>query len=114
MKYLLVLITLLSVSAHAEVFNRNQTSHADHHNDIKNPKQKERVVMFSTNHCYFCKQARTYFKAHNIPYVERNLDRSIAAVRQFKAMNGFGTPLILMGKRQLIGFSVPRFQQFYR
>lgn len=116
MKYLLVLIALLSAPTYAALFNANHTARYSHHNPIINvsQKKKQRVVMYSANGCHFCKQARNYFRAHRIPYVERNIDRSSAALRQFKAMNAYGTPFIVMGKRKLIGFSVPRFQQFYR
>lgn len=116
MKYLLVLIALLSAPVYAEVLNTNNTTRFSSHSHFVNVNQqkKQRVILYSANHCGFCVQARNYFRANSIPYVEYNIDKSRAALNQFRAMKAFGTPLILQGKRQLVGFSVPRFQQFYR
>jgi len=116
MKYFISLIVLFSAPAFAEVLNANYESKFTHQNGIiqVSQKQKKRVTMYSTNHCPFCKQARNYFRANRIPYLERNIDRSRFALRQFEAMNSFGTPTFVVSKRKLVGFSVARFRNFYR
>ena len=116
MKYFITLIVLFSAPTYAEVFNSGNGQGLTHHSGITNvnQKQKQRVIMYSTTHCHFCKQARHYFRANNIPYLERNIDRSSDALRRFKAMKAFGTPTIVLGKRTMIGFDIPRFQRFYR
>jgi len=116
MKYLITLMFLFGAPTYAEISNANYGATFTHQNGIMQVSQREikRVTMYSTNHCPFCRQARNYFRANRIPYLERNIDRSSFALRQFKAMNSFGTPTFVVGKRKLVGFSVARFRNFYR
>ena len=121
MKYFIALFVFFSAPAYAEVFNSLHWQWAQPnrtHNVTQTNKQhkqhKQRVTLYSTNHCPYCKQARDYFRANNIPYLERNIERSSDALRRFKAMKAFGTPTIVLGKRKMIGFDIPRFQRFYR
>ncbi len=115
MKYILSLIVLFATPAYAHVSGNHGTgSHYSNGIMLVSQKQKQRVILYSTNGCPYCRQARNYFRAHRIPYVERNVDRSLAAQRQFEAMNTYGTPTIVQGNRRLVGFSVARFRNFYR
>jgi glutaredoxin len=116
MKYLIAMIVLFSAPTYAEVLNTNSQSGLVHQNSL-NPvdqEQKKRVTMYSTTLCHFCRDAREYFSANNIPYLELNIEKSSAALAQFKSMKAFGTPTIVMGEKQLIGFNVARFESFYQ
>ena len=116
MKYLIAMIVLFSSPTYAEVLNTNQPSQFTHQISFNqvNKEQKKRVTMYSTTLCHFCRDARQYFSANDIPYLELNIEKSSAALAQFKAMKAFGTPTIVMGEKQLIGFNVARFQNFYQ
>ena len=53
-----------------------------------------KVVMYSTQRCDYCKQARACLEEKGILVVERDIDRNAAAKRDFNALKGGGTPLI--------------------
>ena len=109
------MLVLFSAPTYAQVLNSNNQSEFTHQNSSNqiNQEQKKRVTMYSTTLCHFCRDARQYFSANKIPYLELNIEKSSAALQQFKAMKAFGTPTIVMGEKKLIGFNVARFQNFY-
>ncbi len=63
------------------------------------------VVMYATEKCGYCVKARAYFKNEGIAYVERDINQDRAASRDFKALQGHGTPLIYVGYRRVNGFN---------
>ncbi len=72
------------------------------------------LVMYTTDRCGYCRQARAYFHAHNIPYQERNIDSSRSARLQHKNMKATGVPVILLGKHRMNGFQEAQFRRFYQ
>lgn len=75
--------------------------------------RKQKVVMYSTENCGYCKQARKYFRQSRIPFEEYDIDKNRQAEKRFRALGGRGTPLIVLGGRTLQGFTVQRFKAFY-
>ncbi|PVV12536.1 MAG: hypothetical protein B6D77_05440 [gamma proteobacterium symbiont of Ctena orbiculata] len=75
---------------------------------------REKVVMYSTKRCGYCKQARQYFKRKAIPYVEYDVETSQKGRRDYKKLGGRGVPIILVGERRLNGFSKAGFRRIYR
>ncbi|MES9818337.1 MAG: glutaredoxin domain-containing protein [Candidatus Thiodiazotropha sp.] len=76
--------------------------------------RREKVVMYSTKRCGYCKKARAYFKRNAIPFVEYDVETSRKGKRDFKKMGGRGVPVILVGKRRLNGFSEAGFSEIYQ
>ena len=72
-----------------------------------------RVTMYSTDWCGYCRKAKAYFEANNIPYEELDIERDATAKREFDRLGGGGVPLILVGDRRMRGFSEARFEQLY-
>ncbi len=75
--------------------------------------EAKKVVMYSTENCGYCKKAKAYFNASKISFTERDINKSAAAKRQWKNLNGTGVPLILVGERKMRGFSVSSFEKIY-
>ena len=141
MKVLLPLILLLSCSAVAEIYKWTDESGRVHYSDTASkdrPVEKikirvnsyehvsyeglagsaavadDKVVMYSTSRCGYCKKARRYFIANNIPYEERNIEKSRRAKREYDSMNGSGVPIILVGTKRMNGFTIAGFNQLYK
>lgn len=72
-----------------------------------------KVVMYSTDWCGYCKQARNYFKQQSIPFIEYNIEKDSSARAQYDKLGATGVPVILVGKKRMNGFSVNGFQNFY-
>lgn len=64
-----------------------------------------RVVMYATDWCGYCKQARQYFAENGIDYVEFDIEKDRSAKRDFDALLGSGTPLLYHGYARMVGFN---------
>ena len=73
-----------------------------------------KVVMYSTSWCGYCKKARRYFEEKSVAYVEYDIEKDKAAHKRFKELGGKGVPVILVGKKKMSGFSAQRFERMYQ
>ncbi|MDP2398083.1 MAG: glutaredoxin domain-containing protein [Burkholderiales bacterium] len=71
---------------------------------------KTPVIMYSTRWCPYCKKAREYFKRHQFSYIEYDIEASATNLESFRALNGNGVPLILVGERRMQGFTPQSFE----
>jgi len=71
------------------------------------------VIMYSTSWCGYCRKARRHFRNNNIPFSERDIEKSAAAAREFKQLNGRGVPVILVRDRRMNGFEAKAFDGIY-
>ena len=78
---------------------------------------KGQVLMFSTQHCAYCSQAKAYMKRQHIAYREKDIERSAAAKKDFLRYGGRGVPFFLIGTakgtQKLSGFSEAGFKAVY-
>ncbi len=74
----------------------------------------EKVVMYSTSWCGYCKKARRYFERNNITFVEYDIERNRRAKAEYDRLGGRGVPVILVGTRRMNGFSVDGFKRIYQ
>lgn len=71
------------------------------------------VVLYGTAWCGYCRQARAWFQANHIPFVDKDIEASAAARKEYDAMHAAGVPVILVGGKRMNGFSAEAFQQLY-
>jgi glutaredoxin len=74
----------------------------------------ERVVMYSTSWCGYCKKARQYFEKNNIRFTEYDIEKDRRAKHQYDQLGGKGVPVILVGKKRMNGFSEAGFERIYQ
>ena len=72
-----------------------------------------RVVMYSTSRCGYCKKARRYFRKKRISFHEYDIEKSGKGKRDFKSLKGSGVPIILFGDKRINGFSEVKFDRTY-
>jgi glutaredoxin len=70
------------------------------------------VVMYSTDWCGYCKQARIYFAKRGIAYTELDVEKNPAAHAEFKRLGGRGVPFFVHGGNVMRGFSEASFEAF--
>lgn len=73
------------------------------------------IVLYSTSWCTHCKQAREYFAAKKIPYVNRDVEQDEQAEKLLtNTYKSQGVPVVVIGTGAnevvLRGFSPPRFE----
>lgn len=71
------------------------------------------VVLYSTRTCPYCQQARQYLRQGGFNYVEYDTQTNAKGRQDYRALNGRGVPLILVGQELMEGFSEDRFRAFY-
>ena len=72
------------------------------------------LIMYSAEWCGYCTRARNYFRSNNIPFTEKDIEKSDQARREHKQAGGRGVPLLVRGDAKLNGFSEQRFEQWFR
>lgn len=71
------------------------------------------VVLYSTEWCTYCKAARTYFTSKNVPFVERDIEKTPQAEREYRLLGGKGVPLITVNNHSIQGFDKTGFKTVY-
>ena len=67
------------------------------------------AIIFGTSWCEYCQQAQAYFKAHDVDYIEFDIEHSPEADAQEKALfDGNPLPGIVYGDMALSGYSAQR------
>jgi len=69
------------------------------------PDANTRVVVYGTDTCPYCLQARAYLRERAIPFIDRDVDNSDQGRRDFAALGKRVVPVILVGDRLLTGFN---------
>lgn len=139
MKYFALVLFLLVGSASAQIYTWTDESGRVHFSDVPDSAYESeavtveineypsaagpeagaavsanRVVMYSTSWCPYCRKAREYFRDNAIPFVEHDIEKDVQARREYDALGGRGVPLILVGKKTMHGFSATGFDKLYR
>jgi glutaredoxin len=68
----------------------------------------EKVVIYTTSRCGYCKKAKAWFNSKAIPYTEYDVENTNKGRRDYKKLAGRGVPIILVGDQRLNGFSKGR------
>lgn len=70
-----------------------------------NPSSNPKVVIYTRPGCRYCVLAKNYLNKNSINYTEYNIHDSKTAMQQFKALNGRGVPLIVIGGKTIRGYN---------
>ena len=68
---------------------------------------KEKTIVYSTNWCTYCKQAKTYLKNKGVEFVEKNIEEDDSAREELLEKTGgvfLGVPIIEINGELLQGF----------
>jgi glutaredoxin len=72
------------------------------------------VIMYATDWCPYCRQAREHFARQGIAYREVDIEKSAAGRAEYDRLGGRGVPLILVGRERLQGFRAESFDRLLR
>lgn len=131
MKYLLLIFLICTGTVSADVYKWTDAAGHTHFSDKGQTVEKaekvilkvdkptataavKQVKMYVTSWCGYCKKARAYFAANNIPYNEYNIETDAEAKRQYDSFGGQGVPVIFVGQERMDGFNVASFSDIYR
>ena len=72
------------------------------------------VVMYSTQRCGYCKQARRYFNKQGIAFSEYDVEKTQKGRDDYRKLKGRGVPIILVDNQRMDGFSPRAFERLYQ
>jgi glutaredoxin len=67
-------------------------------------KAKDRVRIYTTSWCGYCKRAKAHLAAKGVPYDEIDVETSESGRTEFSKLGGRGVPVILVGNQRMNGF----------
>lgn len=73
----------------------------------------ERVILYSAAWCGYCTQARKFMQSRQVAFVEYDIEQSPRGYADYRALNGSGVPILLIGDQRLSGWSASSFDQMY-
>ncbi len=73
----------------------------------------KKIVMYSTEWCAYCKNAKRHFASNALPFTEYDIERDPRARKLYKRMGAKGVPVILVGNKRMNGFSERGFEKIY-
>lgn len=86
--------------------------HAEEEEDRQRARAQVPVVLYGTTWCGVCTQARTYLRAHNIPFTDHDIEADAAARATYAGLNPANTvPTLTVGSHVLRGFSPMALEQ---
>lgn len=66
--------------------------------------QGDRVKLYTTTWCGYCKKARAYLRSRNIPFDDIDVETTDRGRREYREMGGNGVPVIFVGERRMDGY----------
>ncbi|MFT4925288.1 MAG: glutaredoxin [Phenylobacterium sp.] len=67
----------------------------------------EKVVVYSTDWCPYCKKTRDYLVANNVAFVERDIENGDEATKAlYSTIDAQGIPQIVVGNKIITGFNL--------
>ena len=64
-----------------------------------------KIEIYTTEDCYYCKQAKDFFRKNEIDFIEHNVSNDLEKARQIFTMSGqMGVPMIIIDGEVIVGF----------
>jgi len=67
----------------------------------------EKIIIYTTKDCQFCKMAKAYFKGSGVSFTDKDIEDDPQARAEMMSKSGqFGVPVIDINGRILVGFNL--------
>lgn len=75
----------------------------------------QKVIIYSTPYCVYCKAAKEFFQEHDVKYEEKNVAQDEEArERMIKKSGQMGVPVIEVGDEVVVGFDAKKLSALLR
>ncbi len=65
----------------------------------------QRVVLYATSGCGYCRKARELLRSRGVAFVEHDIERSAEGRHQYEALKGHGVPLLVINGTVIRGYN---------
>jgi len=62
------------------------------------------VIIYTTAWCPYCKKLKQSLDSFDVPYIERDIEKSATAYFAFKSLGASGVPLSIVGEEVIYGY----------
>lgn len=73
-----------------------------------------KVTIYTASTCPSCTEAKEYLKRNNIPFLERNVQKSEKAKEELLEMGYRTVPIILVDNEEIVGFDKKKLNSYIR
>lgn len=70
-----------------------------------------KVVVYSSESCTYCKQAKDFLKENHVDYVEKNVSTDMQARKELMAKGHMGVPVIYVDDVEMVGFDKAKLKE---
>ncbi|MDF2926474.1 MAG: NrdH-redoxin [Paenibacillaceae bacterium] len=70
-----------------------------------------KAVVYSSTHCTYCKQLKTYLSEQNIEFEERNIDDDEAYAKELQDLGMSSVPVTVIGGTTILGLNPSRIKK---
>lgn len=72
-----------------------------------------KITIYTTPYCAYCKMAKEYFKSKGIEYTEHDVMSDVAKREEMVKKSGqLGVPVIEINNKLVIGFDKPKIDEY--
>lgn len=68
------------------------------------PDRSGPVILYATEWCGYCARTRAFLNKHEIPFDERDVEKSPDAAREMQLLNAYGVPVVVVGGTVIRGY----------
>lgn len=72
----------------------------------------DKVIMYTTNQCLYCKAAKKFFEEHQVVYEERNVTEDTKYREELFALGVRQVPVFVYKDKVEVGFDESRMKEF--
>ncbi|WZL72445.1 glutaredoxin family protein [Clostridiaceae bacterium 35-E11] len=72
------------------------------------------VVVYSSDSCIYCKDAKNYLQSLGVEYTEKNVSKDMTARKELMAKGFMGVPVILIDDETIQGFDKGRLDELLK
>jgi len=67
---------------------------------------KNKVIVYSTKTCPWCKKTKEFLKANKIPFADKDVGNKKNADEMIKKSGQYGVPVTIIGKKIIVGYDI--------
>ncbi|MNI98623.1 Glutaredoxin-like protein NrdH [compost metagenome] len=70
-----------------------------------------KAIVYSSTHCNFCKQLKTYLTEQNVEFEERNIDLNETFAKELQDLGMSSVPVTVIGETTILGLNPTRIKK---
>ena len=69
------------------------------------------IMIFTAKDCPYCEKTKKFFSDRKVNFIEKEVTENPEAMKQLIDLGRFGTPLIIVDGKEVVGFDEERLEE---